>query len=183
MDSREKKWIGARMGWIAVLILAIGATNAAALVTGLPQVQRAGIENDRARNSSGADIQFNRGVMYYIGQGVAQDFVEAAKWFRLAADQGDAAAQGMLGGRYAKGQGVAPDWVAAYALFNLSATNDPSKDNPDIKSRTALVNLMSADELKTGQRLSREMAKPGNFLKALDAYLRKPGKRVGKTAP
>ena len=34
-----------------------------------------------------ADAQFNLGVMYDIGQGVPQDDAEAAKWYRLAADQ------------------------------------------------------------------------------------------------
>ena len=37
------------------------------------------------------------GVMYARGQGVAKDEVEAAKWFRKAAVQGDAYAQYALG--------------------------------------------------------------------------------------
>ena len=37
-----------------------------------------------------ARAQFNLGVMYAKGQGVAQDYAEAAKWYRLAADQGHA---------------------------------------------------------------------------------------------
>lgn len=39
------------------------------------------------------DAQFCMGVMYNAGQGVAQDFKEAAKWYRLAAAQGHAEAQ------------------------------------------------------------------------------------------
>jgi TPR repeat protein len=31
--------------------------------------------------------------MYDQGQGVKQDFVEAARWYRMAADQGQANAQ------------------------------------------------------------------------------------------
>ena len=38
-----------------------------------------------------ADAQYNLGIMYFTGQGVPKDSAEAAKWFRLAADQGDAA--------------------------------------------------------------------------------------------
>lgn len=39
------------------------------------------------------DAQFGMGVMYNAGQGVEQDFREAAKWYRLAAAQGHAEAQ------------------------------------------------------------------------------------------
>lgn len=39
------------------------------------------------------DAQFCMGVMYNAGQGVTQNFKEAAKWYRLAAAQGHAEAQ------------------------------------------------------------------------------------------
>jgi hypothetical protein len=78
---------------------------------------------------------------------------------------------------YHVGKVVAPDRIAAYALYNLSSSvNDPLKDylgenyNPAIAYSAVLIEEMSADELSAGQRLSREMAKPGNLLKALDAY-------------
>ncbi len=41
------------------------------------------------------------GLMYNHGNGVAQDHKEAVRWYRLAADQGDANAQSNLGIRYA----------------------------------------------------------------------------------
>jgi TPR repeat protein/CHAT domain-containing protein len=44
-----------------------------------------------------AEAQFNLGLMYQKGEGVAQNDVEAAKWFRKAAEQGHAAASGSLG--------------------------------------------------------------------------------------
>jgi hypothetical protein len=34
--------------------------------------------------------QLNLGVMYERGQGVAKDYAEALKWYRLAAEQGNA---------------------------------------------------------------------------------------------
>ena len=49
--------------------------------------------------------------MYRNGWGVAQDYKEAVKWYRLAAAQGYAMAQSNLGSKYAKGQGVAQDRV------------------------------------------------------------------------
>ncbi len=41
-----------------------------------------------------ANAQFNLGVMYDNGMGVPKDDAEAAKWYRLAAEQGNAMALG-----------------------------------------------------------------------------------------
>ena len=35
-----------------------------------------------------ADAQYNLGRLYYMGEGVPRDFVQAYVWLRLAADQG-----------------------------------------------------------------------------------------------
>jgi TPR repeat protein len=45
--------------------------------------------------------------MYAEGQGVPQDHAEAARWYRKAADQGNALAQFGLGLMYDQGHGVA----------------------------------------------------------------------------
>tara|TARA_B110000116_G_scaffold260112_1_gene262885 strand:+ start:972 stop:1109 length:138 start_codon:yes stop_codon:yes gene_type:complete len=37
--------------------------------------------------------RFNLGFRYATGRGVSQDDAEAVRWYRLAADQGDADAQ------------------------------------------------------------------------------------------
>jgi len=50
------------------------------------------------------------GSLYDDGQGVAQDYQEAVKWYRLAAMQGNALAQSNLGMMYSNGQGVAQDY-------------------------------------------------------------------------
>ena len=42
--------------------------------------------------------------MYANGRGVEQDDAEAVKWYRLAAEQGGAAAQFNLGWMYANGR-------------------------------------------------------------------------------
>lgn len=43
------------------------------------------------------------------GQGIRQDEAKGIEWFRKAADQGHASAQGWLGGMYSEGKGVAQD--------------------------------------------------------------------------
>jgi hypothetical protein len=59
--------------------------------------------------------------MYYKGHGVPQDYAAAVSWYRKAADQGDANAQGNLGVMYAKGQGVPQDYVQAHKWLNLGS--------------------------------------------------------------
>ena len=53
-----------------------------------------------------SQAQYNLGVMYDNGQGVAQDYSAAMKWSRMAADQGEPGAQYNLGSMYHHGQGV-----------------------------------------------------------------------------
>ena len=65
--------------------------------------------------------QFYLGVMYDDGKGVSQDYVEAAKWYRLAAEADDAKAQNNLGEMYAEGKGVSQDYAEAEKWFRLAA--------------------------------------------------------------
>jgi TPR repeat protein len=59
--------------------------------------------------------------MYSSGQGVPQDYAAAAQWSRKAADQGNAAAQALLGKMYSSGQGVSQDYAKAVALYRTAA--------------------------------------------------------------
>jgi TPR repeat protein len=86
----------------------------------------------KAAEQGSAEAQFNVGVMYDNGRGVAEDRKAAVLWYAKAAEQGNAPAQCNLGGSYANGNGVAKDenaalfWVTkaakqgyARAQFNL----------------------------------------------------------------
>ena len=68
-----------------------------------------------------ASAQFNIGIMYDKGQGVAQDYAEAVRWYRKAAAQGNAGAQYNLGVMYGKGQGVAQDYAEAARWYRKAA--------------------------------------------------------------
>ena len=61
------------------------------------------------------------GLMYYLGQGVPQDYAEVVKWFLLAAEQGYASAQFNLGVMYHQGEGVPQDYAEALKWFRLAA--------------------------------------------------------------
>jgi hypothetical protein len=69
-----------------------------------------------------AKAQYNLGVMYRDGQGVAQDYKEAVRWFQLSAAQGHVSAQFNLGEMYDKGWGVTRDYVRAHMWWNLAAS-------------------------------------------------------------
>ena len=68
-----------------------------------------------------AEAQFNLGVMYEKGQGVAQDYQQALVWYQKAANQEYAAAQFNLGVMYSKGQGVAQSYQRALAWYQKAA--------------------------------------------------------------
>lgn len=53
------------------------------------------------------------GKRYDRGEGVPEDFTEAAKWWRKAADQNDSEAQYDLGYSYYRGRGVEKDYAEA----------------------------------------------------------------------
>jgi TPR repeat protein len=59
--------------------------------------------------------------MYAKGRGVPQDYAEARKWWRKAAEQGEAQAQYSLGIMYNQGKGVPQDYVEAVKWYRKAA--------------------------------------------------------------
>ena len=70
----------------------------------------------RAAAQGHAGAQYNLGLMFANGQGVAQDFAEAARLYSCAAAQGVVSAQCNLGNMFQAGQGVAQDYAEAVRL-------------------------------------------------------------------
>ena len=89
-----------------------------------------------------------------------QDYAEAAKWFRKAAEQGDAKAQYNLGIMYAKGQGVPQDYVLAYMWSNLATSRYPASEKEDreqaVRNRDRVSSMMTPAQFAEAQRLTRE---------------------------
>ena len=69
--------------------------------------------HDRTPGRHTVDAQCSLGDRYLNGAGVEQDFAEAARWFRTAAEKGSTHAQHNLGCQYARGKGVGQDHAAA----------------------------------------------------------------------
>ena len=53
------------------------------------------------------------GDAYDIGAGVKRDVAEAIKWYRKAAEEGNAEGEYSLGGKYDSGDGVSQDYTEA----------------------------------------------------------------------
>lgn len=73
-------------------------------------------------NAGEAAAQAALANAYRVGHaGVQQDYVEAAKWYRKAAEQGDASAQAVLGHLYRTGEGVQQDYAEAFIWDRCAA--------------------------------------------------------------
>jgi hypothetical protein len=64
--------------------------------------------------------------MYTNGEGVQQDYTEAALWYRQAAKQGYAMAQSSLGFMYNFGRGVPQDYAEAEKWYRKAAERGDS---------------------------------------------------------
>src|ERR1035438_5617609 len=72
-------------------------------------------------NAGDASSQVSVGNTYAKGEGVPQDYAQAAAWYRKAAEQGDAVAQVKLGFLYLNGDGVSQDYTQAAAWYRKGA--------------------------------------------------------------
>ena len=97
---------------------------------------------------------------YANGEGVPKDDADrAVRWYRLAAEQGDAETQYNLGFAYHFGEGVSQDMVEAYAWFSLAAAqNDTIRES--LRDRMLqLETIMTASQLMKAQKRSRDYRK------------------------
>src|SRR5271165_1183801 len=74
--------------------------------------------------------------MFELGRGVTGDYAEAARWYRKAAEQGEALAQDNLGRMYEQGRGVTQDYLLAHMWHNLAAAQG---DDDAAKARDGLA--------------------------------------------
>lgn len=93
-----------------------------------------------------AEAQNNLGVIYAKGHGVAQDYKQAAYWYKKAAEQGHAGAQHNLGFVYAEGQGVTQDLKLAYIWSSLAAAQGKGINNRDV-----IAKMLTPQQLSEAQ--------------------------------
>lgn len=82
------------------------------------------VSNEVKSTVTSEDVEtiYRKGHACYFGRGVAQDYVEAARLYRLAAGQGQARAQCYLGLMFDCGLGVKQDKAEAVRLYRLAAS-------------------------------------------------------------
>ena len=81
-----------------------------------------------------------------------QDYKEAVKWYRLAAEQGGAGAHIVLGEMYFQGQGVPQDYVSAHMWWSICGSSGK-------KECAELINIvkkkMTPSQIEKAQELAR----------------------------
>ena len=91
-------------------------------------------------------------------RGGAQDYQEAVRWYRLAAEQDHASGQFSLGAMYIAGHGVPKDYVLAHMWMNLAAAKGVKEA---VNGRDLLEKNMTPAQLAEAQRLAREWKAKG----------------------
>lgn len=106
---------------VGLAVVALIASRKKTVAT--PQtVQTVNPDEIRAKAEKGdAGAQKELGAIYARGQGVTQDYTQAAQWYRRAADQGHAGAQTALGELYEAGRGVPHDDAEAANWYRRAA--------------------------------------------------------------
>ena len=124
-----------------------------------------------------AAAQFNVGVLYEKGAGVAQDYAEAARWYLKAARQGDPDAQYDVAVMYERGTGVAQDLETARKWYGMVIAN-PQTGGASLatkeRARQRLAKLSPATEEAVpfqGGRFVFERAPDGTCIIALQGLI------------
>ena len=82
-----------------------------------------------------AEAQLTLGLLYYQGDGTAQDSAQAREWLGKAAAQNNTTAQYMLGVLYQRGEGGAQDHAKAREWFEKAA----AQGSPEAQYRLGLI--------------------------------------------
>ena len=149
-------------------LIARGLSDAASLVGPSPPEPTDWLSEIRRRAEKGdAEAQLHLGFMFLHGEGVAQDYSEAVRWLRKAADHGNdypqnvlgSVAQNFLGNMYREGQGVPQDYAEAVrwyrkpaelrhvgALFHLGVMYDKGYGVPQDYAEAARLYREAADQ-------------------------------------
>jgi TPR repeat protein len=100
-----------------------------------------------------ASGQWLLGDAFENGNGVRQNYAEAAAWYRKAATQGQPIAQFSLGLLYVKGDGVPKDYVEAYKWWNLCTARADAKAKENLAK---LEKMMTRDQIADAQKMARQ---------------------------
>lgn len=129
-----------------------------------PPTKNQKIEHIRqAAEQGNVHAQFTLGMMYEFGQGVPQDFCEAAKWYRRAAEQGDAEAQVSLGRMHQEWRGVPhQDYRKAVSWYQKAAEQGNARGQYHLAAAYAEGEAVPQD-YREAVKWYRKAAEQGNI--------------------
>ena len=142
---------------IFVLASPIWAQSASPRLANQPDVNRLWLPAHRGDPNA----QFQLGLLYGSGNGIAKSMFEAAKWYRRAADQGHAKAQAMLGMLFSSGQGVPQSETTAIKWWRKAA----NQGDPDARFNLGMAYWKGdgvTQDFDKANALFRSMAPAGN---------------------
>lgn len=120
-------------------------------------LKRSPLRDDAEQGDVSAQAEL--GTAYFEGCGVAQDYVEAAKWFHEAAEQGDAFSQAVLGLMYGNGLGVEQDSVLSHMWLNIAYVTG-SEHAKELRDKVAKA--ITPSQLAEAQKCAREWLEQHN---------------------
>jgi hypothetical protein len=98
--------------------------------------------------------------MYDKGIGVPKDDMQAAEWYRKAAEQGLPEGQLNLGDIYTSGEGIPQDYIEAYKWFTLAASlfaaSDTENHGNAVRNRDLIAAKMTAGQIAEARRRAQE---------------------------
>ena len=106
-----------------------------------------------------ADKQYELAKLYAEGEGVEQNWVEAVKWYRKAAEQGHDLAQFKVGLSYQNGKGVPQSDTEAYVWLNISAENGAPLNGRGRAGKLAdeIRVSLSASQLEQAENIAKRL--------------------------
>jgi uncharacterized protein len=109
----------------------------------------------RAAEQGNPDAEDELGVRYQDGDGIEQNYIQAAYWFRKAAEHvpnlgGAGQGRNNLGNLYMEGHGVPKDYVQAYMWLSLAGSD---------RSIEYLQREMTPSQILRAQGLANEWIK------------------------
>jgi TPR repeat protein len=110
-DFRIEKWVSEKSRVVAAMV-----NETLLIANGTPTLSIPKSPN----------AQYIRGLFCQLGLGEPPNYIEAAKWNRLAAEQGHAGAQNNLGVCYYEGHGITQDYLEAAKWFRRAAEQGDS---------------------------------------------------------
>ena len=104
----------------------------------------------KAAEKGDGEMQSNLGMRYLEGEGVEQNYKEAYKWLRKAAEQGYSF---NLAQMYATGEGIEKNLREAYAWFSVEAE---AGDKSASEQRDKISKQMSPEDIAKAKLLAKE---------------------------